>query len=68
MPVNQKAIRVLNKVLEAGFTTEKDISAMTMDDMLNISGITLADIAIINYLQKSIKANKVISYLGGGEL
>lgn len=68
MPVNQKAIRVLNKVLEAGFTTEKDIAAMTMDDMLNISGITLADIAIINYLQKSIKANKVISYLGGGEL
>lgn len=68
MPVNQKAIKVLNKVLEAGFTTEKDISAMTMDDMLNISGITLADIAIINYLQKSIKANKVISYLGGGEL
>lgn len=41
---------------------------MTMDDMLNISGITLADIAIINYLQKNIKANKVISYLGGGEL
>ena len=68
MPVNQKAIRVLNTVLEAGFTTEKNISAMTMDDMLNISGITLADIAIINYLQKNIKANKVISYLGGGEL
>ena len=68
MPVNQKAIRVLYKVLEAGFTTEKNISAMTMDDMLNISGITLADIAIINYLQKNIKANKVISYLGGGEL
>ncbi len=68
MAVNQKAIKVLNKVLESGFTTEKDIAAMTMDDMLSISGITLADIAIINYLQKSIKANKVISYLGGGEL
>lgn len=68
MAVNQKAIKVLNKVLESGFTTEKDIAAMTMDDMLSISGITLADIAIINYLQKSIKANKVISFLGGGEL
>ena len=68
MAVNQKAIKVLNKVLESGFTTEKDISAMTMDDMLSISGITLADIAIINYLQKSIKTNKVISYLGSGEL
>lgn len=68
MAVNQKAIKVLNKVLESGFTTEKDISAMTMDDMLSIPGITLAEIAIINYLQKSIKANRVISYLGGGEL
>lgn len=68
MAVNQKAIKVLNKVLESGFTTEKDIAAMTMDDMLSIPGITLAEIAIINYLQKSIKANKVISFLGGGEL
>lgn len=68
MAINQKAIKVLNKVLESGFTTEKDIAAMTMDDMLSISGITLADIAIINYLQKSIKANKVISFLGSGEV
>ena len=65
MPVNQKAIRVLNKVLEAGFTTEKNISAMTMDDILAIQGITIADIGIINELHKSIKANKVISFFGG---
>ena len=32
MAVNQKAVKVLNKVLEAGFTDEKAISAMTMDD------------------------------------
>ncbi len=63
MAVNQKAVRVLNKVFEAGFTDEKAISAMTMDDML-YAGITVADIGLINDLQKSIKANKVISYLG----
>ena len=34
MAVNQKAVKVLNKVLEAGFTDEKAISAMTMDDVL----------------------------------
>ena len=28
--------------------------------------ITVADIGLINDLQKSIKANKVISFLGGG--
>ena len=41
MAVNQKAVKVLNKILEAGFTDEK----------------------AINDLQKSIKANKVISFL-----
>lgn len=65
MAVNQKAVKVLNKVLEAGFTDEKAISAMPMDDILSMQSITVADIALINDLQKSIKANKVISFLGG---
>lgn len=66
MTVNQKAVKVLNKIFEAGFTDEKTISAMTMDDILSMQGITVADITIINDLQKSIKANKVISFLRGG--
>ena len=65
MALNQKAIKVLGKVFEAGFTDEKEISAMTMDDILSMQSITVADIALINDLQKSIKANKVISFLGG---
>ena len=66
MAVNPKAIKVLNKVLDAGFTDEKAIAAMTIDDILKMQGVTVADIGIINELQKSIKANKVISVLGGG--
>ena len=66
MPVKPKAVRALNKVLDAGFTEEKAIAAMTMDDILSMQGITVADITLINDLQKSIKANKVISFLGGG--
>ena len=65
MAVNQKAIKVLNKVFEAGFSDEKAISAMTMDDILSMQGITVADIGLINDLQKSIKANKVISFFSG---
>jgi len=68
MTVNQKTIRVLNKIFEAGFTNEKEITAMTMDDILNMNGITITDMTVINELQKSIKANKVITFLGGGEL
>ena len=63
MAINQKAVKVINKILDAGFTDEKAISAMIMDDILSIQGITVADIALINELQKSIKANRVISFL-----
>ena len=66
MALNQKAIKVLGKVFEAGFTDEKAIASMTMDDILSMQGITVADITLINDLQKSIKLNKVISFLGGG--
>ena len=34
MPVNPTAVRALNKVLDAGFTEEKAIAAMTVDDIL----------------------------------
>lgn len=66
MAVNQKAVKVLNKIFEAGFTEEKAIAAMAMDDILSMQGITVADITLINELQKSIKGNKVISFLGDG--
>lgn len=66
MAINQKAVRVLNKIFEAGFTDEKEIAAMTMDNILSMQGVTIADITLINDLQKSIKANRVISFLGGG--
>ena len=68
MVVNQKAVKVINKIFEAGLTEEKDISAMTLDEILEIQGITVVEIGMINDLQKAIKANKVITFLGGGEL
>ncbi len=39
---------------------------MTMDDILSMQGITVADITLINELQKEHQGNKVISFLGGG--
>ena len=68
MVVNQKVVKVINKIFEAGITEEKDISAMTLDEILVIQGITVAEIGMINDLQKAIKANKVITFLGGGEV
>ena len=66
MVVNQKVVKVINKIFEAGITEEKDISAMTLDEILEIQGITVAEIGMINDLQKAIKANKAITFLGGG--
>lgn len=68
MAVNQRAVRLLNKLSGAGFATEKEIGGMTMDDILSMQGITVAEISMINGLQKAVRANKVITFLcGGGE-
>lgn len=63
MSVNMKVIKVLNKLFDAGFAAEKEISTMNLDDMLGIQGISVPEISIINDLQKSIKGGRVIAYL-----
>lgn len=62
MEKNQKAIKVIQRLFDAGYGTEKEIVNMTMDEMLALPGVNVADLFIISELQKSIKANKVISY------
>lgn len=64
MAVNQKAVKIISKLLESGFATEQAIAAMTMDDILKLPGIKLEDIRCINELQKSIRDHKIISFLG----
>ena len=65
MGKNQKAVKILQRLFDAGYGTEKEIVNMTMDEMLALSGVNVADLCIISELQKSIKTNKVISYLSG---
>lgn len=65
--LNNKAVRSIGKLMEAGFDNEKAIMGMTMDDILGLPGITVAEITMINQIQKAVKAGKVITFLGGGE-
>jgi len=65
--INNKAVKTIAKLMEEGFATEKEILAIGIDEMLLLPGISVAEIGMINELQKAIKANKVISYLGGEE-
>lgn len=66
--INNKAVRALSKLMEAGFDNEKAILAMTVDDILNLPNITVAEIGMINQIQKAVRGNKVVAFLGGGEL
>lgn len=66
--MNNKAVKIIAKLMEAGFASEKEIQSMTMDNILSLPGITVAEIGIINEIQKAVKANKVITFLAGGEL
>lgn len=63
--INQKAVKCLAKLICAGFDTEKAVLAMSMDEILSIPGITVAEISLINEMQKAVKANKVFSFLAG---
>ncbi|NCC87815.1 MAG: hypothetical protein EOM05_08105 [Clostridia bacterium] len=58
-------MKVLSKVFDVGYVTEKDIVAMSIDKILAIPSITVEDITVISELQKAVKSNKVITFLGG---
>ena len=66
--MNQKAVRSIGKLMEAGFDSEKAIIGMTMDDILELPGVSVAEISTINQIQKAVKAGKVITFLSGGEI
>lgn len=65
--MNPKIIRSLSKLIEAGFDSEKAILTMTMDDILSLPGISVAEIGLLNELQKAVKAGKTIAFLAGKE-
>ena len=66
--MNNKALKSITKLMEEGFDTEKAITSMTIDDILSLPNISVAEIGMVNEIQKAVKANKVITFLGGGEI
>lgn len=61
----QTKTRVLNKLFENGYATEKDLQSLTLEKALAINGITIPELTVIMELQKFAKAGKLYSYLGG---
>lgn len=63
----QQKVKVLNKLFDHNCKTEKDLQTLNMESILKIPNITIMDMTIITEMQKQIKANKLFSYLGGGD-
>lgn len=61
-------MKSITKIIEAGFNSEKEVLAMTMDDILSLPNISIAEVGRINEIQKAVKANKILTFLGGGEI
>lgn len=62
----QQKIKVLNKLFDSGYDTEKKLQQLDMESILKIPSITIPDMTVIMELQKLTKAGKLYSYLGGG--
>ncbi len=59
--------KLLEKIFKAGFTDEKGILAIQLDDLEKISDISSTDITIILELKKAIKSRKIIAFLSCNE-
>ena len=62
----QQKVKVMNKLFDNGYNTEKKLQQLDMEQTLKIPGITISDMTIIMELQKASASKKLFSYLGGG--
>ena len=62
----QQKVKVLNKLFDAKYRTEKVLQGLSMESILKIPNITIQDMTVIMELQKATKSGKLFSYLGGG--
>lgn len=58
-----KRLKLLEKLISLGCTTEEDIKKLTPKDIAVIDDISFTDIIEIQQLQESVKSNKLFSYL-----
>ncbi|MBR3993759.1 MAG: hypothetical protein IKI97_00590 [Clostridia bacterium] len=58
-----KRLKLLEKLISLGYTTEEDIKKLTPKDIAVIDDISFTDIIEIQQLQENVKSNKLFSYL-----
>ena len=58
-----KKMKLLDKVISAGLTSEEKIIAMTPTDMVQIPEITIEELRLLCDLQDSMKNNNFFAFL-----
>lgn len=66
MAIDKTKQKVLNKLFEQGFGTEKEISAIGVPELVLLR-LTPDENELVLELQNAIKAHKVLSWLSGSE-
>ena len=67
MAINKTIIKILNKLSEKGYVSEKAIMNLSLEDICKIECYAPAEIEALIRLKEAVKSNKVISYLSGGD-
>lgn len=55
--------KLLEKIFKTGYTTEKDILNIQLEDLVKINDISNTEIAILLDLKKAIRNKKIIAFL-----
>ena len=65
--INRTNQRVVSRLIESGIATEKAVTALKLNDILEIPNITKAEMLAICDLQDAIKENRVFSFFALAE-
>lgn len=65
MAVDKTTLKVMNKLFEKGYTTEKAVAAFNIEDICVVECYTPSEVARLVALRDAAKTNKVISLLSG---
>ncbi len=60
--INKNSLRVITRVVEAGYATEKDIAAIGLAEAVSIPNITVTEMKGISELQAAIREKRLFSF------
>lgn len=59
--------KLLEKIFNAGYDTEKSIISMGLEDLEKIPELSSTDITILIDLKKAVKSKKILDFLKGNK-